>query len=473
MASKKTYDVVVIGGGPAGYVAAIRCAQLGFSTACIDCWVNDANKPALGGTCLNVGCIPSKALLDSSHHFEFLQKDCITHGIKAEATIDVVKMMDRKNKIVSVLTQGIASLLKKNKIDWLQGCGSFSDAKTITIKDVSGNEEKVSASHFIIASGSVPIELSCAKIDDQQIVDSSGALSFTTAPKRMCVIGAGVIGLELGSVWRRLGSKVVILEALPNFLPTTDVAISKEAQKILKRQGLDIRLGAKVLNTTIKGKQVAVEYEVGESNEIENFDKVVVAVGRRANTLELGLNNVAISTDDQGFIEVDDKCKTAVDNIYAIGDCVRGPMLAHKASEEGVAVAEHLAGQKNFVDFNKIPWVIYTWPEIAWVGKTEQQLTLEGRTFKRGVFPFLASGRAHAMGDNQGFTKVIADADSDMLLGVHIIGANASELIAEAVLAMEFGASAEDLARTIHGHPTLSESIHEAALAIDSRAIHF
>jgi dihydrolipoamide dehydrogenase len=473
MTAKKTYDVLIIGGGPAGYVAAIRCAQLGFNTGCVERWVSNENKPALGGTCLNVGCIPSKALLDSSHHFEFLQKESSAHGIEAEAAIDVAKMMARKDKIVSGLTQGIAGLFKKNKVDWLQGSACFKDPKTVIVTNTSGEDELVGATHFIIASGSVPIELECAKIDSEHIVDSSGALSFAEIPERACVIGAGVIGLELGSVWRRLGTDVTVLEASPNFLPTTDLSISKEALKIFKRQGLDIKLGAKVLSAGLLKKSVEVKYQIAGSEKTENFDKVIVAVGRRANTSDLGLDKVAISTNERGFIEVDDLCRTSVENIYAIGDCVRGPMLAHKASEEGVSVAEHLAGQKSHIDFNNVPWVIYTWPEIAWVGKNEQQLTQESRAFKSGVFPFLASGRAHAMGDNQGFVKVIADANTDSILGVHIIGANASELIAEAVLAMEFGASAEDLARTIHGHPTLSESLHEAALAVDSRAIHF
>ncbi|MCB1748014.1 MAG: dihydrolipoyl dehydrogenase [Gammaproteobacteria bacterium] len=467
------YDLIVIGGGPGGYVAAIRAAQLGLKTACVERWRDDQDKPALGGTCLNVGCIPSKALLDSSHHFEFMQRHAAEHGITAEPAIDIAKMQARKQKIVSQLTQGIAGLFKKNKVTWIQGHGSLAAADSVRVVAADGTEQTLAARHIIIASGSVPMAIPPAPVDQDRIVDSTGALAFDAVPQRLGVIGAGVIGLELGSVWRRLGAEVTILEALPQFLAVADEAVSKEALKILSRQGLDIRLGAKVVAAKAGKKAVTVEVELDGANETLEFDKLIVAVGRRPNTGELGLDTAGIAVDERGFIAVDEHCHTGVGNVWAIGDCVRGPMLAHKASEEGIAVAERIAGQKPHVDFELIPWVIYTWPEIAWAGHTEQALTAAGRKVRAGSFPFMASGRARAMGDTDGFVKIIADADTDRVLGVHIVGPNASELIAEAVIAMEFGASAEDIARTVHGHPTLAESMHEAALATDRRAIHF
>ncbi|MGR8920636.1 MAG: dihydrolipoyl dehydrogenase [Gammaproteobacteria bacterium] len=469
----ETYDVLVIGGGPGGYVAAIRAAQLGFNTACVERWRTPADKPALGGTCLNVGCIPSKALLDSSHHFEFMQHDAAEHGITAAPSIDVGTMLERKDKIVSTLTQGIAGLFKKNKITWLQGSGSFVSASEVKITAADGTSSSVGAQHIIVATGSVPAAIPPAPVDGKLIVDSTGALAFDTVPERLGVIGAGVIGLELGSVWRRLGAEVTILEALPEFLSLTDKALSKEALKILTRQGLDIRLGAKVTAAKAGKKQVTVTFEQDGEEDSLTFDRLIVAVGRKPNTEGLEPANAGLVLDERGFIEVDADCRTAAPNIWAVGDCVRGPMLAHKASEEGVAVAERIAGQKPHVDFNVIPWVIYTWPEIAWAGQTEQALKAEGREVRIGSFPFLASGRARAMGDTDGFVKIISDAATDAVLGVHIVGPNASELIAEAVIAMEFGASAEDIARTVHGHPTLAESMHEAALAVDKRALHF
>ncbi len=469
----KTFDVVVIGGGPGGYVAAIRAAQLGFNTACVERWRDAADNGVLGGTCLNVGCIPSKALLDSSHHYEFITLHAKDHGIETQAKLDIATMQARKDKVVSTLTQGIAGLLKKNKITWLKGSGSFASANEIKVTAADGSESVVGATHIIIATGSVPATIPPAPLDHGLIVDSTGALAFDAVPKRLGVIGAGVIGLELGSVWRRLGAEVVVLEALPEFLPAADTAVAKEAHKILSRQGLDIRLGATVTSATAKRKQVEVSCTSGEQEETLKFDKLIVAVGRKPNTAELNLDAAGVRTDARGFIEVDDACRTAVSHIYAVGDCVRGPMLAHKASEEGVAVAERIAGQTPHINFELIPWVIYTWPEIAWAGATEQSLKAAGRDIRSGSFPFLASGRARAMGATEGFVKLIADSKTDAVLGVHIIGPNASELIAEAVIAMEFGASAEDIARTVHAHPTLAESTHEAALAVAKRAIHF
>ncbi|MBK6659287.1 MAG: dihydrolipoyl dehydrogenase [Proteobacteria bacterium] len=467
------YDVVVIGGGPGGYVAAIRAAQLGFKTACVERWTDNAGKLVLGGTCLNVGCIPSKALLDSSHHFEFIQAHAKEHGIDAKASIDVARMQARKSKIVQGLTQGIGGLLKKNKVTTLNGHGRLASVDSVEITAIDGGKTVVGAKHVIIAVGSLPASIPSAVVDEQFIVDSTGALAFSEVPARLGVIGAGVIGLELGSVWRRLGAKVTVLEALPDFLAAADAAVSKEALKILTKQGLDIRLGAKVTGSKVAAGAVEVQFSVGEKSESAVFDRLIVAVGRKPNTTDLGLANAGIRCDARGFIEVDAHCHTGVGNIYAIGDCVRGPMLAHKASEEGVAVAERIAGQQPHIDFNVIPWIIYTWPEIAWAGLTEQQAKAAGHSLRAGTFPFMASGRARAMGDADGFVKIIADADSDRVLGVHIVGPNASELIAEAVTVMEFGGSAEDIARTVHGHPTLAEAMHEAALAVDKRAIHF
>lgn len=466
------FDVVVIGGGPAGYVAAIRAAQLGLKTACVERWL-DGGKPMLGGTCLNVGCIPSKALLDSSHHFEHISKHAGEHGISVKgAKIDVEQMQKRKASIVSTLTQGIEGLFKKNKVTWLQGSGELASSTTVTVADAAGGATTVAAKNIIIATGSVPAQIPPAKVDQVQIVDSTGALDFESVPKTLGVIGAGVIGLELGSVWRRLGSEVTVLEAMPDFLGAADKDIGREAKKVLSKQGLDIRLGAKVTATKCGKNQVKVDFEVKDKSENLAFEKLIVAVGRVPNTQGLGADKAGLVIDERGFITVDDNCRTNLDNVFAVGDCVRGPMLAHKASEEGVAVAERIAGQKPHVDFNLVPWVIYTWPEIAWVGQTEQALKAAGHSFNTGKFPFMASGRARAMGETDGFIKIIADAQTDTVLGVHIIGPNASELVSEAAIAMEFGASAEDIARTCHAHPTLAEGMHEAALAVDKRTIH-
>ncbi len=472
----KSYDVVVIGAGPGGYIAAIRCAQLGLSAACVESWLDDEGKPALGGTCLNVGCIPSKALLDSSHHFSYIKNEAAEHGIAVSgASMDVNRMIARKEKIVSTLTQGIVGLFRKNKVEWLKGHGRLLGENQIEVTSNSQeNTEKitVSANNIIIATGSVPTRIPPAKVDNKQIVDSTGALAFNDVPRTLGVIGAGVIGLELGSVWSRLGSEVIILEALDDFLASVDRQIANEAWKILQKQGLDIRLGALVTGTGSNNRQVLVNYKDKEGKHQIIVDKLIVAVGRQPNTEGLGAEECGLVLDERGFIDVDENCQTNLSNVYAIGDVVRGPMLAHKASEEGIAVVERIAGKVSHMNYEVIPWVIYTWPEIAWAGKTEQELKDEGIDFRSGKFPFAASGRAQAMADTDGMIKILADAESDRILGVHIVGPNASELITEAVVAMEFDSSAEDIMRTIHAHPTLSEAMHEAALAVDNRTIH-
>ncbi|MBT7951605.1 MAG: dihydrolipoyl dehydrogenase [Gammaproteobacteria bacterium] len=473
----KNFDVVVIGGGPGGYVAAIRCAQLGLNTACIESWLNDENEPVLGGTCLNVGCIPSKALLDSSHHYSFIKHEAKNHGINAPSvSMDVHRMIERKKNIVQTLTQGIAGLFKKNKIEWLKGHGRFVSAYQIEVQpagDESGESYQVTAKHIIIATGSVPMSIPPAQVDNELVVDSTGALAFTDVPRRLGVIGAGVIGLELGSVWNRLGSEVVILEAMDEFLAPVDRQLANEAEKLLKKQGLDIRLGSKVTGTGCNNREVTITYENDEGKQQVVVDKLIVAVGRKPNTQGLGANEVGITMDERGFIQADEHCRTNLENVFAIGDVVRGPMLAHKASEEGVAVAERIAGKAGHLNYDAIPWVIYTWPEIAWVGKTEHELKAEGADYRVGNFPMAASGRARAMGETDGMVKMISDSKTDRILGVHILGPNASELISEAVLAMEFDGSSEDIARTIHAHPTLAEAVHEASLAVDKRSIHF
>lgn len=472
----KKFDVVVIGGGPGGYVTAIRCAQLGLSTACVESWINDDGKPALGGTCLNVGCIPSKALLDSSHHFHHMKHESDEHGITINGvTMDVNKMVSRKAKIVKTLTQGISGLFKKNKVEWLRGRGKLLNNKEVEISPShETHDEKtiVEANHIIIATGSVPTKIPPATVDDKLIVDSTGALKFNEVPRRLGVIGAGVIGLELGSVWNRLGAEVTVLEALPDFLSLVDRQVAKEAEKSLRGQGLDIRLGAKVTGTGSNNREVSVNYEDADGKQQITVDKLIVAVGRSPNTSGLGAEESGLELDQRGFIVVDDHCNTNLENVYAIGDVVRGPMLAHKASEEGVAIAERIAGKAGHMNYETIPWVIYTWPEIAWVGKTEEQLKAEGVEYRSGNFPFMAAGRARAMGETTGFVKILGDAKTDRVLGIHIFGPNASELIAEAVVTMEFEGSTEDLARTIHAHPTLSEAMHEAALAVDNRTLH-
>lgn len=469
------FDVIVIGAGPGGYVAAIRCAQLGMKTACIDAWLSEDGKPSLGGTCLNVGCIPSKALLDSSHHFHNVEHLFPDHGITVKgAKIDVPAMINRKDQVVSNLTGGIAGLFRKNKVTSFAGVGEFKDAKTVQVNLHDGTQETLSAANIIIATGSVPVAIPPAPVDGDRIVDNAGALSFNEVPKRLGVIGAGVIGLELGSVWNRLGSEVTILEAMDVFLAPVDRRIAGDALKQLRKQGLDIRLSSKVTATKVSAKSVKVSYEdkEGEAQSL-TVDRLVVAVGRRATSDGLAPAAAGVKLDDRGRIEVDGHCKTNVAGIWAIGDCVTGPMLAHKASEEGVAVAEKIAGQASHIDHSLVPWVIYTHPEIAWVGKTEVQLKEEGIAYKSGSFPFAASGRAQGSGETAGMVKILSDEKTDRILGVHIFGASASELIAEGVTAMAFHGAAEDLARTVHAHPTLAEAIHEAALAVDKRAIHF
>ncbi|MCP5157165.1 MAG: dihydrolipoyl dehydrogenase [Ectothiorhodospiraceae bacterium] len=475
----KNFDVIVIGAGPGGYVCAIRAAQLGLQTACIDAWLAPNGKPALGGTCLNVGCIPSKALLDSSHHVHDLAHGLAAHGITVGSVeVDIAKMMARKDKVVQNLTRGVAGLLRKNKVATFAGHGVLQaaaggDGHTVEVRAHDGTSERLQARHVVVATGSVPVAIPVAPVDGDRIVDNAGALSFSAVPARLGVIGAGVIGLELGSVWRRLGSEVVILEAMPELLPPVDRQIAREAGKSFEKQGLEIRLGAKVTGTEVNANCVEVRFEDASGSHVVEVDRLVVAVGRRANTEGLAPENAGVALDDRGRVIVDDHCRTNVPGIWAIGDVVRGPMLAHKASEEGVAVAELIAGQAAHIDHALVPWVIYTHPEIAWVGQTEHALRETGREFRVGTFPFMASGRAQGAGDTEGMVKILADAASDEILGVHIYGAHASELVAEAVTAMAFRASAEDLARIVHAHPTLAEALHEAALAVDGRAIHF
>jgi dihydrolipoamide dehydrogenase len=469
----KNYDVVVIGGGPGGYVAAIRCGQLGLATALVDEWLGTDGKPALGGTCLNVGCIPSKALLDSSHHYHNLAHLLPAHGITIKgASLDVATMLARKNKVVQTMNRGVAALLKKNKVTAFSGHGRLQAGNHVAIAVHGAAEEVVAAKNVIIASGSVPIDIPVAPVDGRSIVDNTGALAFDEVPKRLGIIGAGVIGLELGSVWNRLGSEVVILEALEDFLPAADRQIARDALKAFTKQGLAIHLGARVTGAKAGKKGVSVKYEDQAGSKALEVDRLVVAVGRRAFTDGLVDADVGLAMDDAGRIQVDELCRTSIDGVYAVGDVVKGPMLAHKASEEGIAVAETIAGSKAHIDHRTVPWVIYTHPEIAWVGDTEQQLAEKGIASRSGSFPYRALGRAHGSGETNGFVKILADAKSDEILGVHIFGAQASELIAEAVTAMVFRASSEDLARTVHAHPTLSEAVHEAALAVDGRAIH-
>ncbi|MEO8671767.1 MAG: dihydrolipoyl dehydrogenase [Tahibacter sp.] len=467
------FDVVVIGAGPAGYVAAIRAAQLGLKTACVDDFVGKDGKAALGGTCLNVGCIPSKALLDSSKQFHNLTHTFAVHGISASSpSIDVGTMVGRKDKIVKQFTGGITSLFKANKVTALAGFGTLKPNRTVSVKAADGGVTELTATNVIIATGSVPIELPFAKFDNKFIVDNAGALDFTAVPKRLGVIGAGVIGLELGSVWKRLGAEVTIIEALPDFLAAADQDIAKAAAREFKKQGLDIRLGAKLSKAEIKGAEVHLVYTDAKGEQSLVVDKLLVAVGRRANTRSLLADGTGVQLDDRGRVVVDEHCHTGVDGVWAVGDCVRGPMLAHKGSEEGIAVAELIAGKAGHVNLDTVPWVIYTEPEIAWVGKTEEQCKAEGIPVKTGSFPFAAIGRAVAMNETAGLVKIIAHAETDRLLGAHMVGACVSEMIHEAVVAMEFKGSAEDLARICHAHPTLSEAVHEAALSVDKRAIH-
>jgi dihydrolipoamide dehydrogenase len=470
--SDKSFDVVVIGGGPAGYPAALRAAQLGLSAACIDDWKNEEGQRLFGGTCLNVGCIPSKALLESSELYHRAQTEFAVHGIKVGAVdIDVEAMQARKRGIVKQLTTGIEAMFKAGGVLGIKGRGKLLAGNRVEVTTDAG-VEVLAAQHVVLATGSVPIELPIAKFDGQRIVDSTGALAFNDVPKRLGVIGAGVIGLELGSVWRRLGSEVVILEALDTFLPMADQQIAKEALRHLKKQRLDIRLGSKVTSATVEGNAVKVRYEAAGAAQELVVDALVVAVGRRPVTAGLTAADVKVPLDKRGFIEVDEQCRTTVPNVWAVGDVVRGPMLAHKGMEEGVMVAELIAGHVAEMNYGTIPAVIYTAPEIAWVGKTEEEVKASGRPYKVGTFGFAANGRAKGMQQTAGLVKLIADQENDDVLGVHIVGPVAGELIGEAVLAMEFSASAEDIQRTIHAHPTLSEALHEAALAADKRAIH-
>jgi len=467
----QSFDVVVIGGGPGGYVAAIRAAQLGLKTACIDDWKTPDGKPALGGTCTNIGCIPSKALLQSSENFEQAGHGFAEHGVRVKGLeLDLAQMLKRKDQVVKASNDGVVYLFKKNKVAFFHGRGSFVKAGTEGCEIVVSGET-LSARNVIIATGSSPRALSGAAFDEKLILSNDGALAIPEVPKRLGVIGAGVIGLEMGSVWRRLGSQVTILEALPVFLGAADEQIAREAWKIFTKQGLKIELGVKITGVKAK-KDVTVECTDTEGKaQSAIFDRLIVSIGRIANTEGLNAEAVGLKLE-RGFVAVDEDCRTNLAGVWAIGDVVRGPMLAHKAEEEGVAVAERIAGQKPHVDFNTIPWVIYTTPEIAWVGKTEQQLKAEGVAYRAGTFPFMANARARALGDTSGLVKFLADAKTDAVLGVHIIGAFASELIAEAVVAMEFRASSEDIGMICHAHPSLSEAMKDAALAVDKRALN-
>ena len=471
------FDVVVIGAGPAGYHAAIRAAQLGMKVACIDAALGKDGKPALGGTCLRVGCIPSKALLDSSRQFWNLHHLFGEHGIStSDASIDIGTMVGRKDKIVKQFTGGIAMLFKANKVTPYYGFGVLHAGNVVKVKQHDGSEVELKGTNVVIAAGSDSIELPFAKFDGESIVDNVGALDFTAVPRRMAVIGAGVIGLELGSVWKRLGAEVTILEAMPDFLAAADAEVAKTALKEFRKQGLDIRLGAKVGKTKVTansdGKQVVVTFSDKDGEQTLTVDKLLVAVGRKAASRGLLGDDCKVKLDDRGRVEVDEHCHTGVDGVWAVGDCVRGPMLAHKGFEEGIAVAELIAGLPGHVNLGTIPWVIYTEPEIAWVGQTEQQLKDAGIPYKTGSFPFAALGRAVAMAEPAGFVKVIAHAETDRVLGMHLVGVGVSELVHEGVLTMEFNGSADDLARICHAHPTLSEAVHDAAMAVHKRAIH-
>ena len=473
----QSFDVIVIGGGPGGYIAAIRAAQLGFKVACIDEWKNAAGGPALGGTCTNVGCIPSKALLQSSEHFDHANHHFAEHGISTGTVkMDVSKMVGRKDAVVKQNNDGIQYLLKKNKVTFFHGRGSFVKAVDggYEIQVAGAKEELLTGKQIVVATGSNARALAGVPFDEETVLSNDGALRLGAVPKKLVLIGSGVIGLEMGSVWRRLGSDVTILEGLPTFLGAVDEQIAKEAKKAFDKQGLKIELGAKVgdIKTTKKGVSVAYTNAKGEALSLD-ADKLIVSIGRVPNTIGLNAEGVGLQLDERGAIMVDADCKTSLPGVWAVGDVVRGPMLAHKAEEEGVAVAERIAGQHGHVNFNTIPWVIYTSPEIAWVGETEQQLKARGAAYKAGTFPFLANGRARALGDTTGMVKFLADATTDEILGVHIVGPMASELIAEAVVAMEFKASAEDIARICHAHPSLSEATKEAALAVDKRTLNF
>ncbi|MDX1805231.1 MAG: dihydrolipoyl dehydrogenase [Alcanivorax sp.] len=467
------YDVIVIGGGPGGYVAAIRCAQLGLNTACIEKRINKQEQPALGGTCLNVGCIPSKALLDSSWKYHEAQGAMAEHGIKlGNVSLDLDTMHQRKDTIVKNLTGGIAQLFKANKVTWLQGSGQLKANKQVEFTAHDGEAQTLQAEHVILAAGSVPVDIPVAAVDQNVIVDSTGALDLPAVPKRLGVIGAGVIGLELGSVWARLGSEVVVLEAVDTFLPAVDKQIARDAQKQFTKQGLDIRLGARVTGSEVKNNQVVVSYADSDGDHQETFDRLIVAVGRRPFTEGLLSQDAGITMDERHYIYVDSQCRTDVPGVYAIGDLVRGPALAHKAIEEGVMVAEVIMGESTQLNYDTVPNVIYTHPEVAWVGKTEEEVKASGEPYKTGAVPFAANGRAMAAGETGGMVKFVADEKTDRVLGMHVVGPQASELIQQGVVAMEFGATIEDLQLMVFGHPSLSETVHEAALAADFKAIH-
>lgn len=468
------FDVIVVGAGPGGYVAAIRAAQLGFKTACVEKWVDDKGAPVLGGTCLNVGCIPSKALLETTHKLHEAQHGFESQGIKAEnVKIDVKQMMARKNTIVGNLTGGIGGLFKGNGVTVLQGMGKLLAGKKVEVTAADGTASVYEADNVILASGSLPVEIPPAPLTEGLILDNVGALDIDEVPERLGIIGGGVIGLEMGSIWARCGSKVTVFEALDDFLAAADVDVAKEAKKLLTKQGLDIKLGARCNGTEIvDGKEVKVKYSDAKGDQELVVDKLIVAVGRRPQTKGLLAEDSGVELDERGFIKVDANCRTGVDGVYAIGDSVRGPMLAHKASEEGIMAVDLIAGHKAAVNYDTVPSIIYTFPELAWVGKTEQELKADGVKYKVGKFPFAASGRAMAANATEGFVKIIADEQTDRILGVHIVGGVASELIAQGVIAMEFASSAEDLQLTMFAHPTVSEAVHEAALAVDNHAIH-
>jgi dihydrolipoamide dehydrogenase len=466
------YDVIIIGGGPAGYVAAIRSSQLGLSTACVEEFVDDSGNAVFGGTCLNVGCIPSKALLDSSHRFYEAAGHLDTHGIKVEKVkLDLSVMMDRKDSIVKKLTGGIGGLFAANKVTPITGRGKVIAGNNVEVTKSDGTSETIAAKNIIIATGSSPIEIASAEFNNN-VVDSTGALEFTEVPKTLGVIGAGVIGLELGSVWARLGSKVTVIEAMDDFLFMADKEIAKDSLKDFKKQGLDIKLGSRLVASKNLKKSVKISYESSAGTEEMEFDKLVVAVGRRPNVQNVFSEDSGVHLDERGFISVDDHCMTSASNVWAIGDVVRGPMLAHKGSEEGVMVAERIAGKHAEMNYDLVPSVIYTHPEIAWVGKNEEELKSENRSYKVGKFPFAASGRALAVDQSTGFVKVISDESTDTILGVHVFGPSAAEIVQQALISMEFGASSEDLGLTIFSHPTVSEALHEAALAVNNQAIH-
>jgi dihydrolipoamide dehydrogenase len=467
------FDVVVIGGGPAGYVAAIRSAQLGLKTACIEEYVDAKNNPTFGGTCLNVGCIPSKALLDSSHRYQEATSHLKIHGIEVgSVALDIPAMMKRKNDIVAKLTNGIGGLFAANKVTPIAGRGKVLADSKVQITNIEGKKEIIESKNIIIASGSSPIEIGSAIFNDTNILDSTGALEIDKVPETLGVIGAGVIGLELGSVWARLGSKVTVIEAMDDFLFMADKEVAKETFKDFKKQGLDIRLGCKLTSSKSLKNSVKITYENNGSSENMEFEKLIVAVGRKPNTSDIFEEDCGISLDEKGFISVNQNCQTDVKNIWAIGDVVRGPMLAHKGSEEGIMVAERIAGKHAEMNYDLVPSVIYTHPEIAWVGKSEEELKNDNIEYKVGKFPFAASGRALAVEQSVGFVKLLTDAKTDTIIGVHVFGPSAAEIVQQALISMEFGASSEDLGLTIFSHPTVSEALHEAALSVSNQAIH-